>query len=464
MQTTESSSSSPASKHVLFVDDEPVSCHVAERILRTGIPNIRVTCAANGAEALEILDREPVDLLITDLAMPVLDGIELLLAVAHRRLLIPLLVVSGHKSPLNETLAFSSGAVEYFEKPLRPDPFLHCASRLLFEKPHRGQLEVISLVGILRMIEMERKTCSLRVTSAISQGALMFADGDLVDARQGVLHGLPAAMAILAWPDVTITLDTDAPTRAPTIRVRVRELLRLFSGRALTPPPPPTPAPPRRQSAANDSGVLDPPPEYRPTAAVPPLERIELATRPRQAAAIDPSDGPRASSRPPPSLQARIATVAQPTKPPSVPPPPRVAAPVRTLLPSMIVRASAPKSSANPPQTPPTQEPAPAADAGPASDPAPVSPTPPSSPSEATQDPTRPDPALVRVLEGEGYHDLMDRARDLLRAAEFAAAEQLLLRALVHRPGDRVALQNLRVLARKRGDTAALESTPETLK
>lgn len=454
--TTESTISTPVLKHVLFVDDEPVSCHVAERILRTGIPNVRVTCAPNGAEALAILDREPVDLLITDLAMPVLDGIELLLEVAHRRLLIPLLVVTGHKSPLNETLALSSGAIEYFEKPLRPDPFLHCACRLLFDKPHRGQLEVISLSGILRLIDMERKTCSLRVTSATSQGVLMFADGDLVDARQGILHGLPAAAAILAWPDVTITLDTDAPTRAPALRVRIRELLRQAAGGAVVPPQPPTPTSVCLQSAANDAGALEPPPEFRPAAYTPPLERIELATRPHGDALDPPVCGPAAAPRPPPSLQSRIAAIVRPGKPPPVPSPPRVAAPVRTLLPSEIVRrapplvhpANATQSATTPTGASPATNLSPVATPHPASDPGPLDSAPPSAVL---------DPSLVQVLDGEDYHDLMDRARDLLRVAEFAAAELLLLRALAHRPGDRVAQQNLRVLARRHGAPTAVD-------
>ena len=50
----------------------------------------------------------------------------------------------------------------------------------------------------------------------------------------------------------------------------------------------------------------------------------------------------------------------------------------------------------------------------------------------------------------------MDRARELLRVAEFEVAERLLLRALQVRPGDRVVQQNLRVLAKRRGPEAEL--------
>ena len=67
--------------------------------------------------------------------------------------------------------------------------------------------------------------------------------------------------------------------------------------------------------------------------------------------------------------------------------------------------------------------------------------------------------AATRAALATGdYFELVDRARDLLRTAEFDAAELLLRRALELRPGDRVARQNLQVLAKRR--TAHRELNP----
>lgn len=98
--------------HILFVDDDAISRRFVEKMLRSSIPGVHVTCAGDGAQALAVLDREPVDLLITDLAMPVIDGIDLLLQVARRRLRIPLLVVTGHATPSTESQALSGGAID----------------------------------------------------------------------------------------------------------------------------------------------------------------------------------------------------------------------------------------------------------------------------------------------------------------------------------------------------------------
>src|SRR5688572_26858961 len=105
-------------RHILFVDDEPAIQRVVERMLRAGFPGVRVSCASDGAQALEVLEREPVHLLITDLTMPGMDGIELLRQVANRRIMLPVMVVTGQGSPTHETRALAGGAVEYCEKPI----------------------------------------------------------------------------------------------------------------------------------------------------------------------------------------------------------------------------------------------------------------------------------------------------------------------------------------------------------
>lgn len=61
-----------------------------------------------------------------------------------------------------------------------------------------------------------------------------------------------------------------------------------------------------------------------------------------------------------------------------------------------------------------------------------------------------PTPPPASPAETDDYYDLLDRAREQLRAADIDAAEALLLRALRVRPGDRVVQQNLRALARRR--------------
>ena len=212
-------------RHILFVDDEPAIQRLVERMLRAGLPGVRVSCASDGAQALEVLERELAHLLITDLTMPGMDGIELLRQVANRRIMLPVMVVTGHGSPTHETRALAGGAVEYCEKPIKAGPFIRCVQELLDAAEHRSRIEGVSIAGFVQLLNMERKTCALRASVSGAQGVLFFHAGALVDARQGELSGADAALEIFTWKDPIITLEVQSRGRAATIHVGVTELL-----------------------------------------------------------------------------------------------------------------------------------------------------------------------------------------------------------------------------------------------
>ena len=422
-----------AAKHILFVDDDLTSRVFVEALLRAGLPGVRVSCAVNGALALTVLDSEPVDLLITDLQMPVMDGIELLLQVARRRLLVPVLVVTAHGSPVTETLALAGGAIECIEKPLMEAAFLGCVRELLLGGAQRSRLEVVSIAGIVRLISAERRTCALRVTSAQAQGVLLFAAGELVDARQGELSGLLAARAILTWDDCAMTLDTRTRARARTIHVSVTELLGVPRRAEWVP----------AASEASLSRAVQPRPRRAPVAMPAPMA-APSSTRPNAPArGIRPAPRLAAPTRSPPLASHGVA-------PPPVPAPPRVTAPPR----APEVQATR-ETSVAPVRAAPVVAESPAVDAAPAIDESAVEAAP--APAESAVESGAAKP-LPDYSESDTYYDLVDRARDLLRNLDYEGAERLLLRALEIQPGDRVAEQNLRVLARRRGAVSGQQS------
>ncbi len=484
-----------AAKHILFVDDDLTSRVFVEALLRAGLPGVRVSCAVNGALALTVLDSEPVDLLITDLQMPVMDGIELLLQVARRRLLLPVLVVTAHGSPVTETLALAGGAIECIEKPLMEAAFLGCVRELLLGGAQRSRLEVVSIAGIVRLIGAERRTCALRVTSAQAQGVLLFAAGELVDARQGELSGLSAARAILAWDDCAMTLDTRTRARARTMHISVAELLGAPRRAEWVP----AASEASLSRAMQSRGATGQAPKRAPVVMPAPMT-APSSTRPNTPArGIRPAPRLAAPTRSPPLASHGLA-------PPPVPAPPRVTAPPRapevqaTRETSVAPVRSAPVVAESPAvesvpavaespavesapvvaESPAVEsapvvaesavvESAPVIDESPAVEAAPApaesavveaAPVIDESPVEAVS--TMAESAAAKPLpdysESDTYYDLVDRARDLLRNLDYEGAERLLLRALEIQPGDRVAEQNLRVLARRRGAVSGQQS------
>jgi len=107
---------------ILLVDDEPALLHGIGRYL-TGLGH-EVTSAANGREAIEALARTTPDVLITDINMPDMDGIELLNALRARESRLPVIAMSGGGHFDKRLLLASArmlGAVFTLEKPFELD-------------------------------------------------------------------------------------------------------------------------------------------------------------------------------------------------------------------------------------------------------------------------------------------------------------------------------------------------------
>ena len=105
-------------RHILFVDEEAAVQRDVARSISVGAPDVRLTCASDGAEALRALERGRVDLLITSLAMPVIDGVELLRHLANRRVSLPVIVIAERGPASTETRTPAGCRVEYLREPL----------------------------------------------------------------------------------------------------------------------------------------------------------------------------------------------------------------------------------------------------------------------------------------------------------------------------------------------------------
>lgn len=109
--------------HILVVDDSAMMRAVIKRALKQTDLEIGVVLeAAHGQEALDVLDREPVDAVLTDINMPVMNGIELLRAIDERdpeHLL--RIVVSTDGSSMRREEAAELGVSAYIEKPFQPE-------------------------------------------------------------------------------------------------------------------------------------------------------------------------------------------------------------------------------------------------------------------------------------------------------------------------------------------------------
>jgi DNA-binding response OmpR family regulator len=111
---------------VLVVEDEPrIADFLAKGLRRQGYD---VQCAYSGSEALEWTGRqetvEPIDLIVLDLGLPDIDGLDVLRELKARGSDVPVLVLTARTEESDRAAALQLGAVEYLTKPLPFPDFL----------------------------------------------------------------------------------------------------------------------------------------------------------------------------------------------------------------------------------------------------------------------------------------------------------------------------------------------------
>jgi len=104
----------------LIVDDSSVMRKIVERALRqAGLESMVVREAANGVEGLEVLRTGPVDLILSDINMPSMDGLEFLRRIRAENLApgVPVVMITTESSEEHVKQAIAAGARGYIRKP-----------------------------------------------------------------------------------------------------------------------------------------------------------------------------------------------------------------------------------------------------------------------------------------------------------------------------------------------------------
>jgi DNA-binding NtrC family response regulator len=107
------------SHNVLVVDDEPKLCDLLASALSQG--EIQVFTAGNGLHALAVLEREEIDLVISDWRMPGMDGPQLLAEIKIRYPDLPVIVMTAYSTVKNAVQSMRNGAFDYISKPFDID-------------------------------------------------------------------------------------------------------------------------------------------------------------------------------------------------------------------------------------------------------------------------------------------------------------------------------------------------------
>ncbi len=187
-------------KHVLIVDDEKDVLEIIEIGLAMFKKRFTVVTCQNGREAIGVLESQPIDMVVTDLKMPEVDGLELLAYMIANFPLLPAIVMSGFGTPENMRKLDELGIYLFMDKPLSVQKLSRYIIEGLQETSQNGSISGISIAGFLQLIEAEQKTCLLEVQGKEKRiGFFYFRRGELYDAVSNHQRGEQAALSIIAW-------------------------------------------------------------------------------------------------------------------------------------------------------------------------------------------------------------------------------------------------------------------------
>jgi len=119
--------------HLLVVEDNDLNYELFEIILR--LKGFRLTRATNGVQAQQLISKERPDLVIMDVGLPDMDGIELAERIRHDHANadLPIVCVTGHAMPEDVARAGSAGVSRYLTKPINTRTFAHEIKEILAE-------------------------------------------------------------------------------------------------------------------------------------------------------------------------------------------------------------------------------------------------------------------------------------------------------------------------------------------
>jgi CheY-like chemotaxis protein len=207
---------------ILLADDEPDVLEMYRDILAQLPSRPEIQTAASGALVIKMLEAESYDLLICDLKMPKMDGLQVLAIVRRKHPELRTVAMTAELDEQYRSRAYALGVDLFWHKPASEQEtrmFLECIESLLGRETEGGfrGVQSKSLVDIIQLECISQSSSVLRITNGALSGKIWIQTGELVDAEAGDLRGEAAFQHILSWKAGNFEMLPADPSRPRTI-------------------------------------------------------------------------------------------------------------------------------------------------------------------------------------------------------------------------------------------------------
>lgn len=189
---------------LLLLDDEPDVLQLYARMLSRLPSQPEIHTATSGARAISRLESEPFSLLLSDLKMPKMDGLQVLTIVKRRFPQLRTAVMTALTDEQFRARAYAIGIDLFLEKPGTDHEiafFLDCIEGLLGREAEQGfrGVQSKSLVDLIQLECLSQSSSTLKIVNGAAEARIWIRDGEIIDAAAGDLGGEAAFRKILSW-------------------------------------------------------------------------------------------------------------------------------------------------------------------------------------------------------------------------------------------------------------------------
>jgi CheY-like chemotaxis protein len=213
-------------KRVLVVDDEEdLTWSIAKNLARDKDRYDLIT-VNSGKEALDVLSQLPVNLVVSDVRMPEISGLDLLLKIKENYPLTKVVIMTAYGSSEVQDEASKRGCFKYIEKPFEMNKLRELIlSGIEEKKGFEGRISDFQLSDLIQMNCLGRLTNAIFVSKDDQQGAIFFEDGNIVHAVVDNIEGENAFYEILTWQGGSFSVEKSRKAEKETVHKGWQTLL-----------------------------------------------------------------------------------------------------------------------------------------------------------------------------------------------------------------------------------------------
>jgi CheY-like chemotaxis protein len=219
----------PAQPKILLLDDDQDFLDLYREMLSQHLPSLpEVRAASSGARALSLLESEQFALLIADLNLPKMDGLQVVTIARRKYPQLRVVVLTGIRDEQFRTRSYALGVDQFWIKPETDQEmglFMESVESLISREAQSGfrGVQSKSLVDIIQLECLSQTSCMLKIINGATEGKIYIQNGEVIDADVPGVNGEPAFQRILSW-------KTGSFETLPADTARVRTIFSSYQG------------------------------------------------------------------------------------------------------------------------------------------------------------------------------------------------------------------------------------------